>query len=42
MKFGVLSNVHAHVSGAYFGVHKTFHKVKQRYWWNGIFKDVEH
>ena len=32
MKFEVLSNVHDHVSGAHFGVHKTFHKVKQRYW----------
>ena len=40
MKFEVLSNVHDHVSGAHFGVHKTFHKVKQRYWWNGMFKVI--
>ena len=42
LKFEVLSNVRDHVSGAYFGVHKTFQKVKQRYWWKGMFKDVEH
>ena len=42
MRFEVLSNVHDHVSGAHFGVHKTFNKVKQRYWWKGMFKDVEH
>ena len=42
LKFEVLSNVHDHVSGGHFGVHKTFQKVKQRYWWKGMFKDVEH
>ena len=42
MRFEVLSNVHDHVSGAHFGVHKTFNKVKQRHWWRGMFKDVEH
>ena len=42
LKFEILSNVHDHVSGAHFGIHKTFQKVKQRYWWKGMFKDVEH
>ena len=42
LKFEVLSNIHDHVSGAHFGIHKTFQKVKQRYWWKGMFKDVEH
>ena len=42
MQNQVLSNVHDHVSGGHFGIHKTFQKVKQRYWWKGIFKDVEH
>ena len=42
MKYEVLSNVHNHVAGAHFGVHKTFQKLKQRYWWSGMFKDVEH
>jgi len=32
LKFEVLSNVHDHVSGGHFGVHKTSQKVKQRYW----------
>lgn len=30
LKFEVLSNVHDHVSGGHFGVHKTFQKAKQR------------
>ena len=42
LKFEILSNVHDHISGAHFGVHKTFQKVKQRYWWKGMFKDIEH
>lgn len=42
MKFEVLSNLHDHVSGGHFGVHKTFHKVNERYWWDGMFKNVEH
>ena len=35
LKFEVLSNVYDHVSGAHFGIHKRFLKVKQRYWWKG-------
>ena len=42
MKYEILSNVHNHVAGAHFGVHKAFQKLKQRYWWPGMFKDVEH
>ena len=42
MKFEILSKVHNHVAGAHFGVHKTFQKLKQRYWWPSMFKDVEH
>ena len=32
MKYEILSNVHNHVAGVHFGVHKTFQKLKQRYW----------
>ena len=42
MKYEILSNVHNHVAGAHFGVHKTFQKLKQRCWWPSMFKDVEH
>ena len=42
LRFEILSNMHDHVSGAHFGVHKTFNKVKQRYWWKGMYKDIEH
>ena len=41
MKYKILSNLHNHVAGAHFGVHKTLQKLKQRYWWSGMFKDVE-
>ena len=42
LRFEILSNMHDHVSGAHFWVHKTFNKVKQRYWWKGMYKDIEH
>ena len=42
LRFEILSNVHDHVSGVHFGVHKTFDKIKQRYWSKGMYKDVEH
>ena len=42
MKYEILSKVHNHVAGAHFRVHKTFQEVKQRYWWPGTFKDVQH
>ena len=41
LRFEILSNMHDRISGAHFGVHKTFSKVKQRYWWKGMYKDVE-
>ena len=40
LRFEILSNVHDHFAGANFGLNKTFSK--QRYWWKGMFKDVEH
>ena len=42
LRFEILSNVHDHIAGAHFGLNKTFSKLKQRYWWIGMFKDVEH
>ena len=42
LRFEILSNVHDHIAGAHFGLNKTFSKLKQRYWWKGMFKDVEH
>ena len=42
IKYETFSNVHNHVAGAPFGVHKTFQKLNQRYWWPSMFKDVEH
>ena len=42
LRFEILSNVHDHIAGANFGLNKTISKLKQRYWWKGMFKDVEH
>ncbi|PFX12172.1 Retrovirus-related Pol polyprotein from transposon 17.6, partial [Stylophora pistillata] len=42
LRFEILTSMHDHVSGDHFGVHKTFNKVKQRCWWKGMYKDVEH
>ena len=42
LRFEILSNVHDHIAGAHFGLNKTFSKLRQRYWWKGMFKDVEH
>ena len=42
LRFEILSNVHDHIAGVHFGLNKTFSKLKQRYWWKGMFKDVEH
>ena len=42
LRFEILPNVHDHVAGSHFGFNKTFSKLKQRYWWKGMFKDVEH
>ena len=41
MNYEILSSLHNHVDGAHFDVHKTFQKLKQRYWWPSMFKDVE-
>ena len=42
LRFEILSNVHDHIAGAHFGLNKTLSKLKQRYWWKGMFKYVEH
>ena len=42
LRFEILPNVHDHIAGAHFGLNKTFSKLKQRYYWKGMFKDVEH
>ena len=42
LRFEILSNVHDHIVGAHFGLNKPFSELKQRYWWKGMFKDVEH
>ena len=33
---------HDDVTAGHFGVHKTYEKIRERYWWKGMFKDCEH
>ena len=42
MKYEVVANAHDHMVGGHFGVYKTFDKIFQKYWWEGMYKDVEH
>ena len=37
LRFEILSNVHDHIAGANFGLNQTFSKLRQRYWWKGMF-----
>ena len=42
LRFEILSNAHDHITGGHLGTHKTYQKIRQRYWWRGMFKDTEH
>ena len=42
LRFEVLSNAHDHITGGHLGTHKTYQKLRIRYWWKGMFKDTEH
>ena len=42
LRFEILSNAHDHVTGGHLGTHKTYQKLRTRYWWKGMFKDTEH
>ena len=42
IKFEILVNAHDHITAGHFGTHKTYQKVKTRYWWKGMLKDVQH
>ncbi|XP_038047480.1 uncharacterized protein K02A2.6-like [Patiria miniata] len=37
----VLSNCHDHVLAAHFGLQKTYHKVRQRYFWKSMYRDID-
>lgn len=36
----ILFHFHDHPLAAHGGVHKTFHKIRERFWWDGMRKDV--
>ena len=42
LKYEILMRCHDDVTAGHFGVHKTYEKIRERYWWKGMFKDCEH
>ena len=42
LRHEVLVNAHDDLSGGHFGVYKTYEKLRDRFYWKGMYKDVEH
>ena len=37
----ILTNCHDHILAAHFGLQKTYHKIRQRYFWKGMYRDID-
>jgi hypothetical protein len=42
LKQDILTACHDDPMGAHFGLNKTYEKIRQRYYWSGMFQDVQH
>ena len=42
LRYEILVWAHDDVTGAHFGINKTYDKLRQRYCWKGMFTDIEH
>ena len=42
LRYEVLVACHDDPTAGHFGVFKTYEKIRARYYWNGMFKDIEH
>jgi len=42
LRYEVLVNAHDDLAGGHLGVYKTYEKLRDRYYWPGMYKDVEH
>ena len=42
LRYEVLVNAHDDLAGGHLGVYKTYEKLRDRYYWCGMYKDVEH
>lgn len=42
LRYEVLVNAHDDLAGGHLGVYKTYEKLRDRYYWRGMYKDVEH
>ena len=38
---GVMQLMHDHPTAAHFGIESTYNRIKERYWWKGMRKDIE-
>ena len=42
LRFEVLVNAHDDLARGHFGVYKTYAKLRDRFYWKGMYRDVEH
>lgn len=42
LRYEVLVNAHDDLVGGHFGVYKTYEKLRDRFYWKGMYKDVDH
>ena len=42
LRHKVLTNAHDDATGGHLGINKTYEKLRRKYYWFGMFKDVEH
>lgn len=42
LRYEVLTHGHDNVTAGHLGVHKTYDRLRKRYFWHGMFKDIEH
>ena len=42
LRYEILTWAHDDVTGRHFGIKKTYQKMQEKYFWRGMFKDIEH
>lgn len=42
LRYEILTQGHDNVTSGHLGVHKTYDKLRKRYFWHGMYRDVEH
>lgn len=42
LRYEILAHAHASLTGYHLGTYKTYEKLRDRFYWRGMYKDVEH